>query len=211
MNMKIDTITVTEVEQNCRVLSLNGHALVIDPGQDRPVIDFIKKNNLILDQVWLTHSHFDHCAGVDGLRQECGGTFYAHMIERNMREHVAEICQMYGLNIPNPSCGEPDGYIEDEDVLTFQGYKFNVLFTPGHSPGHVAFYNKELNICLAGDALFKNSIGRTDLPGGNHGTLISSIKNKLFTLPSETQVLCGHGPNTNIQDEIKYNPYLKGM
>ena len=209
--MKIDTITVTEVEQNCRILSVNNQALVIDPGEDKLVIDFLKKNNLKLEQIWLTHSHFDHCAGVDGVREACGGTLYAHAIEKNMREHVAEICHMYGLNIANPSCGEPDGYIEDDDVLQFQGLKFQVLFTPGHSPGHVCFYCKELDLCLAGDALFRNSIGRTDLPGGNHGTLISSIKNKLFTLPDHTKVLSGHGPDTVISNERIHNPYLKGM
>lgn len=209
--MKIETVHVTEIEQNCRILSLNGSALVIDPGEDKPVIEYLEKNGLKLEQIWLTHSHFDHCAGVSGVKEKFGGTYYAHVIERGMREHVAEICQMYGLNIHDPRCGEPDGYIEADDVLKFQGYDFKVLFTPGHSPGHVCFYCEKLGLCIAGDALFKDSIGRTDLPGGNHNTLINSIKDKLFTLPDDTKILPGHGPDTTIKSEKLSNPYLQGI
>jgi len=116
------------------------------------------------------------------------------------------VCATYGLNYdPSP---QPGKFIEEGDVISFGQTKLKVLFTPGHAPGHVVFYNEENKFVINGDVLFSGSIGRTDLPLGDFDTLERSIKTKLYTLPDETIVYCGHGPSTTIGKEKKTNPFV---
>ena len=103
----------------------------------------------------------------------------------------------------------PKHFLDQGDTLTFGESSFEILFTPGHAPGHICLYSKGNNLLIAGDVIFQRSIGRTDLPGGDHGTLINSIITQLFPLPNETQVFCGHGPSTNLGYEKEHNPFLQ--
>jgi glyoxylase-like metal-dependent hydrolase (beta-lactamase superfamily II) len=118
-----------------------------------------------------------------------------------------KVCEVYGIPItfsPNPT----PNFFDLNQLFQIEGIKFKILFVPGHSPGHVAFYNEENNFLINGDCLFENSIGRTDLPGGNHQQLINSIKNEIFPLPDKTLVYCGHGNETTIKAEKSLNPFL---
>jgi hydroxyacylglutathione hydrolase len=209
MKLVIEHIPVTALEQNCRILSAptSAGAVVIDPGGDVSKIEQrLAKMGKACSQIWLTHSHFDHAGGVSNLQKQTSAVLYAHKAEEGMRPLLKQHAARYGLEDCEP-CPEPDNYIEGGDVLLFGETKWSVLFTPGHSPGHVCFYCSEEGILLAGDALFSGSVGRTDLPGGDQATLMRSIRDLLMPLPDEVQVLSGHGPDTTIGKERKENPF----
>lgn len=204
---------MTPFQQNARVLTVQGssHALIIDPGGDAPFfIDHFKRKNLLPKEIWLTHSHIDHCGAVKDLLEVFPTlVLKASLIESDFRQNVEQICDMYGLPAGlMKNCPEPHMGIKKNDELEFEGVKFKALFTPGHSPGHFSFYCSSQNVLISGDALFHGSIGRTDLPGGDYSTLIDSIRRELLVLPMETKVLSGHGSDTTIGVEIKTNPFL---
>jgi glyoxylase-like metal-dependent hydrolase (beta-lactamase superfamily II) len=209
---KIKTIPVTPLQQNCRVLYVNKKAIIIDPGGDVDEIDsFLKSQDLTPIEIWLTHCHFDHCGGVANLKEKFDIPVRGHKLEKQMRAMVEDIAKMYQLEGAGfRNCPEPELFLEDGQVLEFEENKFKCLFTPGHSPGHICFYNKDKNTLIAGDTLFQGSIGRTDLPLCNHNDLISSIKNKLYTLPDNTRVMPGHGPDTSIGSEKRSNAFVRG-
>lgn len=204
---------MTPFQQNCRILwGASKKGLIIDPGGDAEKIKaFLEKEGISLTQIWLTHSHIDHCGGVaDLLETYPAASLTANPIEKELRSKVEEICAMYG--IPKgylKNCPEPTQEIKGGEQISFEGENFEVLFTPGHAPGHVCFYNAKGGYILSGDTLFKNSIGRTDLPGGDYSQLIKNIREKLLVLPPEVKVLNGHGPDTTIGDEKRNNPFLK--
>ena len=208
----LETVVVTPFQQNCRLIidRESKEAVIIDPGgEGERLFGILGKEGLTLKEIWLTHSHLDHCGGVQSLKRLSGCKLIGHKVESEMRVRVPEICQMYGLPAGDmEACPEPDQYLEGGEVIQFGGYKFEVLFTPGHSPGHLCFYYKEGDILIAGDTLFSGSIGRTDLPGGNHQELLDSISQKILPLPDQTQVLSGHGPDTTVGRERSGNPFL---
>lgn len=211
--LNVHLIPVTEFQQNCRVLWSEGsnEALVIDPGGDGDTVArFLSVRNLICSQIWLTHSHLDHCGGVAKLLKIAGDVpLLGHALEREFRARVEDVKVMYGIQGGSmENCPEPSRYIQGGEDLDFAGRVFKVLFTPGHSPGHLCFYAQAEGILLAGDTLFAGSIGRTDLPGGDHATLIKSIVEKILTLPDDTRVLSGHGPETTVGIERSSNPFL---
>lgn len=210
--LKIVPIEVTPLGQNARILfsSETHKARVVDPGGDVALIlNHLDTLHARCEEIWLTHSHFDHCGGVALLKEATGAVLKAHRIENVMRSHVEQIVELYGLPKDGMrNCPEPDEYIDEGDVLSLDGYTFQVLHTPGHSPGHLCFYQKREGILIAGDTLFNLSIGRTDLPGGDHETLFRSLEEKILVLPDATQVLPGHGPDTTIGFEKKNNPFL---
>ncbi len=212
--LKIITVEVTPFAQNARVLvcSRTGKAAVVDPGGDvERIVGALKEEGANCDQIWLTHSHLDHCGGVADLIALTGARLVGHPDEKYMRENVVNICQMYGVPADiMKNCPEPHEYIRGGEELKVGEETLKVLFTPGHSPGHVSLYHEPTSSLIAGDTLFAGSIGRTDLPGGDHATLISSIRNVLFALPGDTKVLPGHGPDTQIDIERKSNPFLVG-
>ena len=214
--LELKTLTLTPIQQNTRILYSKDRpeALVIDPaGESETVSAFLKSHNLTPVQIWLTHSHLDHCGGVADLKSEFPEVklfAHAHPIEKDFRKRVASIAAGYGM--PEgimKDCPEPDVYIEGAETLKFLDHDFQVLFTPGHSPGHVSFYQKEMQILLGGDALFAGSIGRTDFPSSNHADLIAAITEKIFTLPNQTKVLPGHGPFTTVATERATNPFFR--
>lgn len=213
VRVKIQTLEVTPFAQNCRVLWRPGSsdAVVVDPGGDvDQVTGLLARENLQCRQIWLTHSHLDHCGGVRALRNSTGATFFGPEGEGEMRANLLTICDMYGLPRSGmDNCPEPDVPLRGGEVLEIGTHKFTVLFTPGHSPGHLCFYSDELKVILAGDTLFAGSIGRTDLPGGEHETLLHSIRTQILTLPDETSVMPGHGPTTTVGRERLSNPFLQ--
>ena len=215
--LKIITIPVTPYQQNARLLidSTSKTAVIVDPGGDVPQILAALPQDVKLTAIWITHSHIDHVSGVAALLAEFESgqlDIIAHPDDKINREHLPMQSQMMQF----PYSGEFDTTQDcgHEDMLSLGQYNFKVLHTPGHAIGHVSFFCEDDNnqyhapLCIAGDALFNGSIGRTDLPGGNHQQLLDSIQTHLFTLPGSTVVCSGHGPNTTIENEKNTNPFF---
>ncbi|MDQ3143113.1 MAG: MBL fold metallo-hydrolase [Bacteroidota bacterium] len=186
-------------------------AILIDPGcctvdEQEQLSQFIKFNSLIIRYLYLTHAHIDHVLGLHWINAAFGLIPRFHLDELIVYQNGPAVSKLYGLgNLVLPGFGPfiKESVISELDELTFE-----IIFTPGHSPGSICFYNKEANSLISGDVLFDGSIGRTDLPGGNYETLISSIQDKLMTLPDDTIVYSGHGPTTTIGKERISNPFL---
>lgn len=212
--IEVVTVEVTPFMQNARLLFERGAdgAVVVDPGgnADR-ILGELSARTLRCQEIWLTHSHLDHCGGVRRLKELTGAPLLAHPVEALMRSRVVDIARMYGVPEGDfEDCPEPDRVITGGETLSVGTELFEVLFTPGHSPGHLCFYNRANGILIAGDTLFQGSIGRTDLPDGDFEVLMSSIKDILYRLPPETRVLPGHGPETTIGAEQRTNPFVRG-
>ena len=189
------------------------NAVIIDPGcyykaEQNELDSYVLKNNLKLKSILHTHSHLDHMFGTAYLADKYNLDLWICKEDLVTYQSYEKVCEVYGVPItfsPNPT----PKFFDLKQLIQIEGIKFEILFVPGHSPGHVAFYNKENNFLINGDCLFENSIGRTDLPGGNHQQLIDSIKNEIFILPDETLVYCGHGNETTIKAEKSSNPFLR--
>ena len=212
--LQVETIPVTEFAQNARILwcSDTKQGVIVDPGgESAKILGVAKRLGVTITQVWLTHSHLDHCGGVEPLLNELQVPLVANPEEKMMRSNVKAIAQMYGMS-PSEwhNSPEPQIAVRGGEELKIGNSPCKVLFTPGHSPGHVSFYFPKDAIVASGDVLFAGSIGRTDLPGGDMKTLLEVIRRELFTLPGDTRVLTGHGPDTNIAEEIASNPFLNG-
>lgn len=184
--------------------------VVIDPGcyekdEKDALVDFISKNNLKVTHLLNTHCHIDHVLGNQFVKDTYNVDLYTHKTEEAMLLSVKAYAPSYGF--ANYQESTIDQYIDEGDTITFGNSTLEILFLPGHSPGHIAFYNNDQNFCIGGDVLFQGSIGRTDLPGGDYNTLIASIQNKFFNLHDEMIVYCGHGPATSIGEEKKTNPF----
>lgn len=206
--MPITGFSIGPLGTNCYVIHKNGDAVVVDPGGNLEagldeVLAFIEDNKLNVHAVMLTHLHFDHIYGVAELMRR-GASAHAgaedfHMLESSLgRGEVYGFPQVEGFT-PTPLSAGP---------FSFGAVSGVVLATPGHTPGGLSFHLPEETTVLAGDTLFARSVGRTDLPGGDFPTLRTSIVEKLFTLPENTTVCPGHGPQTSIGAEKKNNPYV---
>ncbi len=211
--INIKTINVTPISQHCRVLwcEKTSEATIVDPGgSGKEIAEFIKNQKLIPKSIWLTHSHFDHCGGVATLKKIFPNIkLYAHSLEKNMREEVVNIMEMFCITDKScQNCPEPEVFLEDNLVLAVGEEKFITFFTPGHSLGGCSFYNENNKILISGDTLFAGTIGRTDLFGGDHEAILKSIREKLFVLPDDTIVYPGHGENTTILSEKLDNQYF---
>lgn len=181
-------------------------AIVIDPGTADPAL-LRKVSGLKVEAILLTHAHFDHIGGVDELRTRFGCPVYLHPLEKDWLTDPAKNGSARWSEVTAPiKTALPDQYLEDGQKLELLGETFEVLHTPGHSPGSVSLLCGDL--LFAGDALFRRSVGRTDLPGGNQDALVKSIRTKLYPLPDDTLVLPGHGAETTIGEEKRENPYV---
>lgn len=185
---------------------------VIDPGMVTPeeehaIENFIDEKGLKLTQIINTHLHIDHVAGIPFLRKKYGSAVLAHEGDKPLGEGLKQQAMMFGLDLPLENI-EISEYIKNGDKIKIGNGILEVIDVPGHSKGSVALYDREGGYLISGDALFKGSIGRTDLPGGNYKELIDSIEDGLLSLPDDTVVFPGHGPSTTIGEEKASNPFL---
>ncbi len=209
MAIEIVTLTLGLVQTNCYLLgdTATGRAVVIDPADDAPeIVAAAEARGWTIGRILATHTHFDHVLAADDLRRATGAPFLIHRAAQNTLEAMQATGQLFGLELPPPP--EPDGYLEAGATLTEGGITLDVLFTPGHAPGHVSFVLEAEQIVFCGDCLFAGSIGRTDLPGGDYRELIASITGQLLPLGDAYRVAPGHGPWTTIGAERAENPYL---
>lgn len=205
-------IPVTLFQQNCMLMwdETTRQAVVIDPGGDVPLIqDAIAKANVNVEAIWLTHGHIDHVGGAaelrDALKVEIIGP---HVYDRFLLDAVVESGERFGMTgVRNFA---PDRWLKEGDRVSVGGLDFDILHCPGHSPGSVVYYNKAMKFAHVGDVLFAGSVGRTDLPGGSHPTLIDSITQKLLPLGDDVGFICGHGPGSSLGQERMTNPFLTG-
>lgn len=207
--MLVKTLAVGALQCNCTIFGDEdaGEAFVVDPGDDLDLIDAVlDRHALKVKGVLITHAHIDHIGRAGEFKDRLGAPMYLHEIDQKLYDNIAQ--QAAWLGMPAPKQFPVDVYWNEGDVLKLGSIEFHVRFTPGHAPGHVSLWIPSLNTVVAGDTLFAGSIGRTDLPGGNHATLIKSIRQKLFTLPDDAEVIPGHGQTTTIGREKRFNPFL---
>jgi len=209
--IKVKSFVFNPFSENTYVLyDHTKEGIIIDPGcfeshEKAELDEFIKQQQINPVLLLNTHCHIDHVLGNDHIKTRYNIPFLIHEKEAFMLRAVNSYASNYGFH--NYREVQPDKIIDERDEVTFGESKMNILFLPGHSPGHLGFYNQEEKILISGDVLFHGSIGRTDLPGGDMNTLISSIQQKLFALPDDVVVYSGHGPTTTIGEEKRSNPF----
>jgi hydroxyacylglutathione hydrolase len=205
-----EILPVGALQCNCSILGdeSSGEAIVIDPGDEiQRIREVLERHHLTVKQIVITHAHIDHIAGAAKLKALTGAPV---LYNPNDLPLVKMMDMQAGwLGIPTPEVQPPDDTLEEGRVIAITGLSGQILHTPGHTEGSVCLHIPEQNLLIAGDTLFAGSVGRTDLPGGDGRMLIRSIHTKLMTLPEETIVVPGHGPNTTIGEEKESNPFLQ--
>jgi len=211
INMKIHQFTYNPFQENSFVLVDNeNNCVIVDPGcyeleEEIHFLKFFEENSLNPIALLNTHAHLDHIMGNQFVKKNFDIPLYLHKEDLFLLEGAQQSAHLYGLHKFKES-PSPDIFLNEGEILTFGGIELEVLFTPGHAPGHLVFYNKENEVVVNGDVLFQGSYGRVDLPGGDFNTLKNSITEKMFKLPNNTKVLTGHGPATTIGAEKERNP-----
>ena len=205
-----DVLPVGPLECNCSIVAGEDSktAVVVDPGADIDAIeDLLERRGLAVEAILFTHAHLDHIGEAWRLRESTGAPTYLHPADTPLLQGLAQQAEWMGL--PPPKITPIDHGLEDGQQLRLGGLDFQVLTTPGHSPGSVSFYLPAERTLLGGDTLFRSSVGRTDLFGGDAAQLMASIRLKLLPLGDDTRVLPGHGPATTIGEERRHNPFLR--
>ena len=204
-------VPVTPFQQNCTILFDRDEkvGVVVDPGGDvEQILAALKEHAITVSAIWITHGHIDHAGGAMDLKDALGVDILGpHEDDRQLLENLENQAKRFGIEDNVRNC-VPDSFLEEGETVSFGEHMFEVLHCPGHAPGHVVFYHRAAKFAHVGDVLFRGSIGRTDLPGGNHAALISSIKNKLLPLGDDIGFLCGHGPGGRLGEERLSNPFL---
>ena len=210
MTLQIAVIPVTPFQQNCTLIwnAENLRGAVVDPGGDvAQLLAAIKQAGITVTDIFLTHGHLDHAGGATELAAALGVKITGPGVEdKFLLDGMAEQARMFGFAAQN--CA-PDAWLREGDEVSMAGEMFEVLHCPGHTPGHVVFINRAANFGMVGDVLFRNSIGRTDLPYGDTDALLAAIAEKLMVLPDDFTFICGHGPNSTIGAERRSNPFLR--
>ena len=202
-------LTNSAFQENCFLLADReaGDAVIIDPGEEaKTFLRRLDTEGLTARAVWLTHAHLDHILGVSEVVERTGVPVHLHPADRPLYDGVEEQGAWLGVAAKRPP--PPQHELAHGDLMTVGGLSFEVRHVPGHSPGSVAFVGH--GVAIVGDALFAGSVGRVDLPGGDGATLLASIRDQLMTLPDETVVYSGHGPETTIGAERRMNPFVTG-
>ena len=209
--LTIEIVPVTAFGQNCCLLFDAGdkNGVVVDPGGDVDrILAAVAKAGITVEAIWLTHGHLDHAGGAMALKERLGVLIHGpHEGDRSILETIEQQAAMFGAGGGFRNA-YPDRWLADGDEVGFGRHAFEVLHCPGHSPGHVVFFHRPARFLHAGDVLFRGSIGRTDLRGGDHATLIRSIREKVLPLGDDVAFLCGHGPGGTLGEERRSNPYL---
>lgn len=204
-------VPVTPFQQNCTLVWCDAtrRAAVIDPGGDLGRIeDAIRQAGVTVERIWLTHGHIDHAGGAAELKERLGVPIEGpHRADLFLLERLADTGHSFGMAGARDMT--PDRWLEENDQVQVGELAFDVLHCPGHSPGSVALFNAAQHFAIVGDALFRGSIGRSDIPGGDHDQLIASIKAKLLPLGDDVAFICGHGPTSTIGHERRTNPFLQ--
>jgi len=209
--IKVKSFTFNPFQENTYLLYDDTlEAVVIDPGcnemeEKKELSDFISLNQLKVKLLLNTHCHIDHVLGNDFVKSRYQVPFKIHPLDLPVLKSVKSYASNYGFPLYQEAT--PDAELREGSPVNFGNSSLQVIFLPGHAPGHVGFYSDVDNFIIAGDVLFFHSVGRTDLPGGNHETLLARIHQNLFILPDEIIVYPGHGPATNIGEEKMNNPF----
>ena len=186
----------------------SGSAVAIDPGAAAgSMVERVRGEGLELEAILLTHAHLDHIEGVPVVREAFDAPIWLHPGDRPLYDQASEQAAAFGMALSGP-LPSPDRELVPGEPVHFGEQTLDVRFTPGHAPGHVIFYAREHDLALVGDVVFAGSIGRTDLPGGDFQQLMTSIREEILSLPNETRLLPGHGPETTVAQERRENPFL---
>lgn len=210
--LTVKIFTFNPVAENTYIIfNEEKETVIIDPGcyfveEKQKVKNFIESNGLQPVQLLNTHCHLDHVFGNKWVYENYGLELFLHPNEEQVLKFAPQSAQMWGLSFENYE--GPLHFLENNDLVKLGDNELKVLLAPGHSPGSICFYNENQKFVIGGDVLFKDSIGRTDLPGGNHAALIESIEQQLFVLPDDVIVYPGHGEQTAIGYEKKHNPFF---
>jgi glyoxylase-like metal-dependent hydrolase (beta-lactamase superfamily II) len=207
-----EILPVGMLQCNCSIFGdeQNREAIVIDPGDEiERITAVLDKYGLKVNAIVITHAHIDHVAGAHKLRALTGAPVYMNELDRELLDALDIQAQWLGVNRVDKT--EVDSNATDGSVLKLGSADFEIMHTPGHTQGSSSVYIPQEHKLVAGDTLFRDSIGRTDLPGGNSRQILSSIKTRLLELPDETMVIPGHGANTTIGRERERNPFLRGL
>jgi glyoxylase-like metal-dependent hydrolase (beta-lactamase superfamily II) len=208
-DLEVVSLPNGQFAENCYLVAdrRTREAVIIDPGEE-PAMFLAELNTRAwsLRAIWLTHAHIDHIIGVGAVHAATGAPIYLHPLDRPIYDALPQYGGWVGMELERPPA--PDRELRPGQGLQVGGFEFTVRFTPGHSPGSVSFVGP--GMVFGGDVLFNGSVGRTDLPGGDATTLITSIQSQLLSLPDSTVVHSGHGPDTTIGVERLTNPFLTG-
>lgn len=207
-----EVLAVGPLQCNCSILGdeTSREAIVVDPGDEiARILQVLERHQLTVKQIVVTHAHIDHIAGAHRLKQLTGAPILYNKRDLPLVAMMEEQAGWIGVKTPEVSA--PDESLEDGDVVGVTGLTGTVIHTPGHTEGSLCLYLPEQKLLLAGDTLFAGSVGRTDLPGGNNGKLMASIRDRLLPLPDGTKVIAGHGKSTTIGVERRGNPFLQSF
>ena len=208
--MIVKGLTVGLLQENCYIFgcSRTRHGVIIDPGDNaRAILRVVEQQGLKIDRIINTHAHFDHVLAVNQIKAATGARFCLHRDDLPILHELPSRVRLW-LDMDVDPVDDPDEYLVHGDIIAVGEEELEVRFTPGHAPGHVVFVHHAGNQVFAGDTLFRDSIGRWDLPGADGPTLLRSIRAQLLSLPDDYTVFPGHGPATTIGYEREHNPYV---
>jgi glyoxylase-like metal-dependent hydrolase (beta-lactamase superfamily II) len=210
--VQIRQLTLGPIQTNCYLVGCEEtfEAAVIDPAWDgRSITAMADNDGWMISHILLTHTHFDHIGGLSDVKEATGAPIFVHPDAVPMMKNTTMSAAFFGLKVPAPPA--PDEMLQHGQVLKVGKLEIHALYTPGHAPGHICFHLPAYQVVFAGDLLFQEGVGRTDLPGGNYQEMMDSIKNQLLSMPDETQVFPGHGLSTTIMHEKQHNPFISEL